>query len=305
MATINASEQARANRLASMTRGASPRNTEDPESRAFEGRSRLKGGAVIRCDRIVPDPDQPRQDFDAEALEQLAGSLRARGQLQPIRVRWSAESDAYVIVTGERRWRAAAIAGIEMLECVVVDRPASAADLLEDQLVENCLRSDLRPIELARSYQTLMEARGLSQRALADRLNVSPASVAKAVALLTLPDAIQESVDAGAIGPDVGYQLSKIEDAGEQAELAERAVAGSIRRDEIQARTRIAASPRRSRAGAGLRPWRYDHRDLVRVAVTAMSDEATEDDVIESLKAALAAYRKANASRRSSEVDAA
>jgi ParB family chromosome partitioning protein len=165
--------------------------------------------------------------------------------------------------------------------------------------VENCLRADLRPVELARSYQALMSARGLSQRALAERLHVSPASVAKALALLTLPDPIQESVDAGAIGPDVAYQLSKVDDASEQAELAERAVAGSIRRDQLQARTRTAAAPRQGKGRGGIRPWRYDHRELVRVSVAATSDEAGEEDVIEALKAALAAYRKASASRRS------
>jgi ParB family chromosome partitioning protein len=142
-----------------------------------------------------------------------------------------------------------------------------------------------------------MAARGLSQRALAERLHVSPASVAKAVALLNLPEPIQESVDAGAIGPDVAYQLSKVEDAVEQAELAGRAVAGSIRRDELQVRTRTGAATRQGRGGR--RPWHHDHRSLVRVTVRAIADDATEDDLVDALKAALAAFRKAGASRRS------
>ena len=202
-----------------------------------------------------------------------------------------------MVVVGERRWRAAGIAGLETIPCVVVDGAATPEDLLEDQLVENCLREDLRPIEQARSYQALMAARGLSQRPLAERLHVSPASVAKAVALLDLPESIQESVDAGAIGPDMAYELSKVEDAGEQAELAGRAVAGSIRRDELQVRTRTAASPRQGRGGR--RAWHHDHRGLVRVTVAAIADEATEEDLVDALKAALAAYRKAGASRRS------
>ena len=296
MAAVNDSEQARANRLASMTRTTSSGPAVDAEARAFEGRSRLKEAATIRRDRIVPDPGQPRTDFDPEALEQLAGSLRDRGILQPIRVRWSSELDCYMIVVGERRWRAAGLAGIDAMPCIVVDGDATPEDLLEDQLVENCLRADLRPVELARSYQALMAARGLSQRALAERIHVSPASIAKAVALLTLPERIQESVDAGAIGPDVAYQLSKVEDVVEQAELAGRAVAGSIRRDELQARTRTSATPRQGRGGR--RPWHHDHRGLVRITVTAITDEATEDDLVDALKAALAAYRKL-ASRRS------
>jgi ParB family chromosome partitioning protein len=248
MTAVNNSDEARANRLASMTRVAPQASAADPEARAFEGRARMKDGAAIRRDRIVPDPKQPRTEFDPEALEQLAASLRARGQLQPIRVRWSPEADAYVIVLGERRWRAAGMAGLETMACVVVDGSATPEDLLEDQLVENALRVDLRPIEQARSYQALMAARGLSQRALAERLHVSPASVAKAVALLTLPEPIQQEVDAGAIGPDVAYQLSKVDDAREQAELAGQAVAGSIRRDELEQRTR---APRQGRGAKG------------------------------------------------------
>jgi ParB family transcriptional regulator, chromosome partitioning protein len=201
---------------------------------------------VIRVDRLMPDPDQPRTEFDPEALEQLAGSLRTRGQLQPIRARWSAEADRYIIVVGERRWRAAALAGIEALECVVVDGTATPDEILEDQLVENALRADLKPVEQGRAYDRLMKARGLSQRALAERLNVSQAAVAKAVALLTLPEPIQTEVDAGSIGPDIAYQLSKIDDVREQAEMAGRASEGRLRRDEIKERTRATSSKGRS-----------------------------------------------------------
>ncbi len=297
MARPNDSDEARANRLASMTRAATPGAVVDPEARAFEGRSRLKEAAAIRRERIVPDPDQPRTEFDPEALQQLAESLRDRGQLQPIRVRWSPEADRYVIVVGERRWRAAALAGLEVMACVVVDGAATPEDLLEDQLVENCLRQDLRPVELARSYQALMAARGMSQRALADRLHVSPASVAKAVALLTLPEPIQQDVDSGAIGPDVAYQLSKVDDAREQADLASRVVAGSIRRDELQDRTRSVASPRQGRGGRP-RPWVHEADGRVKVTVSAMAEDVDQAEFLEALKAALGAMRK-GASRRS------
>jgi ParB family chromosome partitioning protein len=295
MTRPNDSEEARANRLASMTRASSAGPVVDPETRVFEGRARLKEAAMIRRDRIVPDPQQPRTEFEPEALDQLAGSIRDRGVLQPIRVRWSGELDSYVIVVGERRWRAAGIAGIEAMPCIVVDGLATPEDLLEDQLVENCLRADLRPVELARSYQALMTARGLSQRALAERLHVSPASVAKAVALLSLPEPIQDEVNSGAIGPDVAYQLSKVEDVQEQADLAGRAVAGSIRRDELQARTRTTQA-RQGRGGR--RPWTHDHQGLVRITVAPL-EEVGEEVIVEALKAALAARRKAGASRRS------
>ena len=78
--------------------------------------------------RIEPDPDQPREDFDPAALERLAESLRARGQLQPVRVRWDEGRGAYVLVCGERRWRAARMAGLQALSCIVMDAPASPAE---------------------------------------------------------------------------------------------------------------------------------------------------------------------------------
>jgi ParB family transcriptional regulator, chromosome partitioning protein len=295
MARPNDSDEARANRLASMTRAATTGPAVDPEARAYEGRSRMKEAATIRRDRIIPDPNQPRTEFDEDELEQLAGSLRDRGQLQPVRVRYDAQADFYVIVLGERRWRAAGLAGIETMACVVVDGDVTPEDLLEDQLVENALRSDLRPVELARSYQSLMTARGLSQRALAERLHVSPASVAKALALLSLPEKIQQEVDAGAIGPDTAYQLSKVEDTQEQTELASRAVAGSIRRDELQDRTRGTTS-RQGRGGR--RPWTHDFAGRVRVSVAPLADDVTQAELLEALKAAMVTIRK-GASRRS------
>ena len=193
---------------------------------------------MIRLDRIIADPNQPRAEFDPESLGRLADSLRERGQLQPIRVRWDDGADRYVVVVGERRWRAARLAGLESLACVVVTGEPTAEDLLEDQLVENALREDLKPIEQARAYQSLMKSRSLSTRQLADRLQIGAATVAKALALLTLPGDMQEAVEAGRIAPGTAYELSKVDDPGEQAALAREAAAGRLRRDEIQERTR-------------------------------------------------------------------
>ena len=89
----------------------------------LQGVARSKNAAEIPVDRIGPDPDQPREEFDAEALGRLAESLKTRGQLQPIRVRWDEEQGAYVIVCGERRWRAAELAGLPTMSCVIVDGP--------------------------------------------------------------------------------------------------------------------------------------------------------------------------------------
>ena len=210
-----------------------PGNRSDTE-RQGDGRKRLDGAAVIRLDRIVSDPLQPRTEFDQEALAMLAESIKSRGVLQPIRTRWDAAQDRYVVVVGDRRFRAAGIAGIEAIPCVVVSGDPSPDDLLEDQLVENALRLDLSPIEAARAYRRLIDARGFSVRQLADRIQVGHASIVKTLALLDLPAEIQEEVDAGNIAPTTGYQLSKITDRGEQAELARAASEGRLRRDDLQ-----------------------------------------------------------------------
>src|SRR5512142_1047779 len=227
----------------------SPGSAAAPSSRArrSEGWRRLESAAVIRLDRIVADPNQPRKEFDPESLDRLATSIRERGQLQPIRVRWDDAADRYVVVVGERRWRAAQLAGLESLTCVVVAGEPTAEDLLEDQLVENALREDLKPVEQAKAYRALMTSRSLTQVQLAERLHIGQGTVAKALALLTLPGPIQASVDAGEIGPDAAYQLTKVADSGEQAELAKEAAAGLLKRDELKERTRT----RRKGGGPG------------------------------------------------------
>jgi ParB family transcriptional regulator, chromosome partitioning protein len=237
--------------------GASPGNTPPAAAsslaRRSEGWRRHESAAVIRLDRIIADPNQPRTEFDPESLGRLADSLRERGQLQPIRVRWDDAADRYVVVVGERRWRAARLAGLESLACVVVTGEPTAEDLLEDQLVENALREDLKPIEQAKAYQSLMKSRSLSTRQLADRLQIGAATVVRALALLTLPGNMQEAVEAGRIAPATAYELSKVDDPGEQAALAREAAAGRLRRDEIQERTRT-RTPRKGKGASPKKP---------------------------------------------------
>ena len=229
---------------------AAPPRPGPPSNAREEGRKRLDAACQIRLDRIVPDPGQPRTEFDPEALARLAESLKQRGQLQPIRVRWDDATDRYVVVVGERRYRAARLAGLETIACVVTTEAASPEDLLEDQLVENALREDLKPIEQARAYRSLLTARGLTQRQLAERLQIGHASIARALALLELPEPIQEDVEAGKIAPNTAYELSKVDDPGEQATLAREAAGGRLRRDELK---ELTGAPKKGR-GVGKPP---------------------------------------------------
>jgi ParB family transcriptional regulator, chromosome partitioning protein len=200
----------------------------------LEGLSKEKAGARIAIDRIVRDEAQPREEFDEEALARLAESLRTRGQLQPIRVRWDEGRGAYVILVGERRWRAARLAGLAELSCIVVDGEMPADERLMIQLVENALREDLRPIEQARAYRALMEARGWSGNQLAKELHIAQSSVVRALSLLDLPEPVQARVEQGSLAATVAHELTKLNDPAVQAELAATIVDQQLTRSEVE-----------------------------------------------------------------------
>lgn len=207
-----------------------------------QGAGRLKSGAEIAIDRIVPDPTQPRTEFEADAIERLAESLKSHGQIQPITVRWSEGMDRYLIVSGERRWRAANLAGLRTLAAVVLDGEPDASRILEIQLVENCLREDLAPIERARAFKTLMDSNGWNGARLAEAIHVDPSSITRTIALLDLPCTVQDAVADGSLAPSVAYEIGKLEDSTEQAEVAAMAVSGKMSRSEVVETIRAKAS---------------------------------------------------------------
>ena len=176
----------------------------------MDGVARSKTALEVPLERIERDPEQPREEFDDEALNRLAGSIRVRGLLQPIRVRWDEERGRYVLIAGERRWRAAQRAGLTTLTCIVDDGAMSAAERLAVQVTENLLREDLTPIEKARAYRALMDLNGWSGNQLARELGVAQSGVVQALALLELPEPIQAQVDRGVLAPSVAYEVSRL-----------------------------------------------------------------------------------------------
>jgi ParB family transcriptional regulator, chromosome partitioning protein len=220
----------------------------------YQGASRLKDALAIEVGRLMPDPDQPRKEFDPAELDDLAASLKARGQLQPIRVRWEESAGRWLIIAGERRYRAALLAELPTLVCIEAKGELDPDDILEDQLVENCLRSDLKPMEQARAFRTLIDRRGWSYRRLAESLHIAPASVVRALALLELPTALQDRVEGGELAPSVAYEVSKLEDSGDQTKVAARAVAENLSRAEVvqavrETAAKTSADRRKSRGG--------------------------------------------------------
>jgi ParB family chromosome partitioning protein len=255
----------------------------------LQGLVRSQNAAEIPVAKIIPDPDQPREEFDEAGLERLADSLRTRGQLQPVRVRWDEASGVYVLVCGERRWRAANLAGLTTLSCVIHDGPVEAGELLALQLIENCVREDLRPVEQARAFRTLMDSNGWSGNQLAKALGIPQPSVVRALALLELPAPVQEKVEQGALAPATAYEISKVADSAHQQALAELVVEGGMTRSETIEAVRRAA-PRAAKGGAA-KPKKPTVR-VVRTSAAKVTVEfrkaVSDAEVVAALREALA-----------------
>jgi ParB family transcriptional regulator, chromosome partitioning protein len=183
------------------------------------------GAATIELpiDAIAPNPQQPRKDFDDKALQDLAASLRQSGVLQPVVVRRL--GDGYQLIVGERRWRAAKLAGITRIPAVI--REVSDAQSLELALVENLLREDLNPMEEAEAYQRLLAEFGWTQEELAQRVARDRSSVANCLRLLKLPELIQADLRAGRLTMGHARALLSLDSPAEQLRLREEILAHS------------------------------------------------------------------------------
>lgn len=181
---------------------------------------------------IRPNPLQPRRHFAPEGLAELAASISAHGVLQPVVVSRAPEG-GYHLVAGERRWRAAGLAGLEHIPAVVRET-AGSAELLALALIENLQREDLTPIEEARAFHHLRTELGLSQEGIAQQVGKDRSTVANALRLLQLPLGLQEMVDGGALTAGHARALVAVGDPEHQGRLAERCVkeGWSVRRLE-------------------------------------------------------------------------
>ena len=184
------------------------------------------GFAEIPVDRLRPNPRQPRNHFDDEALEELAASIRRHGVLQPLLVSED-RPDRYLLITGERRWRAARLAGLKTVPAVIRER-LEDVQLLELALVENLQRRDLTPLEEARAFEYLRTSLGLSQQEIADRVGMNRSTVANSLRLLKLPIEVQEMVERGELSAGHGRTLLAFADDAECREWARRAVATGL-----------------------------------------------------------------------------
>lgn len=250
----------------------------------LQGVSRNKDAALIPTEKIGPDPSQPREEFDEEELAKLAESLRTRGQLQPITVYWEEGRGLYVIVCGERRWRAAKLAGVPTMTATILAKAPESGERLTLQVVENLLRSDLRPVEEAKAYRQLMSLNGWNAAQLSRELAISESKVTRAMALLDLPEPVQNQVEGGILPPATAYEISKVEDEEEQTELAARVVREKLSRQDT---ARVVRERKAAKDGEKKRPKAPPQRVEFTTAHGTVTVSAAEDRVIAALEDAL------------------
>lgn len=183
---------------------------------------------------IVPNPTQPRNRFDEQALEELADSIRTLGLIQPITVK--PKDGKYLIISGERRWRAAQAAGLEKIPTYI--RDVDDTNLHAMALVENIQRQDLNSIEVALGLQRLIEECGLTQDELADKVGKKRSTISNYMRLLRLPDEVQLAVKEGVISMGHAKAIASLEERRQQLALLKKCVKNnlSVRQAEDLAR---------------------------------------------------------------------
>ncbi len=219
---------------------------QTPRSRLyhFEERVRLLGRvAEIEVDKIRPNPYQPRKDFDEEALNELAHSIKQLGIIQPITVR-ALGNHEFEVISGERRLRAARRAGLKKIPAYIRDADTEA--MLEMALVENIQRADLNPIEIALSYQRLLEECGLTQEEVAAKVGKKRSTITNYLRLLRLPPQIQAGLKNGTLTQGHARMLVNIEDPELQMQLYEEIVQKQLSVREVERRVREIHQPART-----------------------------------------------------------
>lgn len=208
--------------------GHSPQVSPTPNSAAHQ----LK---LIALDDVQPGPAQPRKSFNEEDLEKLAQSIRSYGVLQPILV-CQQEPGVYHIIAGERRWRAARIAGLQEIPCIL--QPNGSDHDLEVALIENIQRQELSPIEEAQALQTLMEERRYTHEQLSKKIGLPRASITNTLRLLQLPELCQQAIHNGQLTAGHGKVLLGVQGETRQLQITEVILAKglSVRATEELAR---------------------------------------------------------------------
>ena len=193
----------------------------------------------LQINKIRPNADQPRKKFNREKLEELAASIKEHGILQPLVVR--PENNGYTIIAGERRWRAAAMAGLKEVPVIVKDLPAK--DVMELALIENVQREDLNAIEDAEAYGALMEHFNLTQGEIGIRIGKSRAAITNTMRLLNLPDKVRQEVLDDHISSGHARALLSLEDQKQMEALCEEIIDKKLSVRETERKVKLLKNP--------------------------------------------------------------
>ena len=247
--------------MAKLKRGGLGRGLDalyEDNSAAFPDEKAEDGIKMVRVSAIEPNRGQPRKEFDSESLSELADSIREHGVLQPLLVRRmpgaSLDEESYQLVAGERRWRAARMAGLS--EVPVVVREMSEAEVLEFALIENLQREDLNPLEEAGGYQELIDTFGLTQEEVARKVGRSRSAVANALRVLKLPQELHPYLRDGDLTAGHAKALLTVKDRGKMLKLAEITIEQGLSVREVERR---AARLNEASEEAELVPIIHDH----------------------------------------------
>ncbi len=183
------------------------------------------GVLEVDINKIKPNPNQPRKNFDEDALKDLAASIKVHGIVQPIVLNKNADG-TYMIIAGERRWRAANLCGLKTVPAIIKDY--TEKQIKEISIIENLQREDLNPVEAAKAIKELMDEYGLTQEAVSERIGKSRSNVANTLRLLTLYPAVLDMIEKGKISAGHARCLVVVEDANEQLKLANAIVSKNL-----------------------------------------------------------------------------
>ena len=225
-----------------------PAKVRENKTELEDGKPAENGVAEVRLTEIVPNHEQPRKRFDEEGLQELAASIRVHGVITPLLVQ--KKGKFYELIAGERRWRAAGIAGLKTVPVLV--REFSGQEAAEIALIENIQREDLNAIEEARAYKQLMEEHHLTQEEIAERVSKGRTTVTNSLRLLKLDESVQQMLEDGQLTMGHARALLAVEDPGVQRVTAERVVERqlSVRETERLVGQMLAPVKRRKRKEA-------------------------------------------------------
>jgi len=216
----------------------------DVKTHSSENVKEIKGLNEVNINDIIPNPNQPRKHFDETALNELASSIRVHGIIQPIVLNES-DDGKYMIIAGERRWRAAKIAGLETVPAYI--RRFTEKQVKEISIIENLQREDLNPIEAAKAIKQLMEEYKLTQEAVAERIGKSRSVIANTVRLLTLPVEVVDLIETNKLSAGHAKILVALTDPIEQIKIATVAVNKKLSVREIEKLVKNINNPSKER----------------------------------------------------------